>query len=90
MVMLKIVGIMLLGICIGFLSRKKELKWIRPIITSLIWILLFLLGIEVGCNRRIIEGLHTLGLEAIVLSIGSTIGSILFAWLLWRFIGKRD
>jgi len=81
---------MLLGIGIGFLSRKKELKWIRPIITSLIWILLFLLGIEVGCNRRIIEGLHTLGLEAIVLSIGSTIGSILFAWLLWRFIGKRD
>lgn len=81
---------MLLGICIGFLFRRKELKWIHSIITLLIWILLFLLGTEVGCNRQIIEGLHTLGLEAIVLCIGGTIGSILLAWLLWHLIGKKD
>ena len=42
----------------------------------LIWVLLFLLGIEVGSNPRIISGLQTLGLEAIVLTFGGSLGSV--------------
>lgn len=80
---------MLLGICIGFLFRKKGLKWMHSLITLLIWVLLFVLGTEVGCSQQILEGLHTLGLEAIVLCIGGTTGSILLAWLLWYLIGKK-
>lgn len=86
--MLKIVAIMLGGICVGFLFRKRNLKWIQHIITLLIWLLLFLLGIEVGCNKRIIEGLQTLGLEALVLTIGGVAGSVLLSWLLWRWANK--
>ena len=58
-----IIGIMLTGMLFGFLLRNKRLSWIHKIITLLIWVLLFLLGIDVGGNEAIIKGLHTLGLE---------------------------
>ena len=63
--MFTVIGLMLGGMCIGFLLRKKQYTGIRLLITALIWILLFLLGIEVGSNRQIIEGLATLGMEAL-------------------------
>ena len=72
--MLKIVMIMLCGIGTGYLLRNKKMSFIGRIITALIWILLFLLGIEVGANPRIINGLQTLGLEAVILTLGGSAG----------------
>ena len=69
--MLKIVMIMLCGIGTGYLLRNKKMSFIGRIITALIWVLLFLLGIEVGSNPRIISGLQTLELEAIALTLGA-------------------
>ena len=46
--MLKIVMIMLCGIGTGYLLRNKKMSFIGRVITALIWVLLFLLGIEVG------------------------------------------
>ena len=66
-----IIGIMLTGMLLGYLLRSKRLSWIHKIITLLIWILLFLLGIDVGGNESIIKGLHTLGLEAVVITVRS-------------------
>ena len=63
-----IIGIMLTGMLLGYLLRSKRLSWIHKIITLLIWILLFLLGIDVGGNESIIKGLHTLGLEAVIIT----------------------
>ena len=64
-----IIGIMLTGMLFGFLLRNKRLSWIHKIITLLIWVLLFLLGIDVGGNEAIIKGLHTLGLEALIITL---------------------
>ena len=58
----------------GYLLRNKKMSFIGRIITALIWVLLFLLGIEVGSNPRIISGLQTLGLEAIALTLGGCLG----------------
>ena len=74
-----IIGIMLTGMLLGFLLRNKRLSWIHKIITLLIWVLLFLLGIDVGGNEAIIKGLHTLGLEALIITQAAVIGSILCA-----------
>ena len=63
--MLKIVLIMLCGIGTGFLLRNKKMSFLGLIITALIWVLLFLLGVEVGSNPRIIGGIQTLGLSFI-------------------------
>ena len=88
--MLKIVMIMLCGIGTGYLLRNKKMSFIGRVITALIWVLLFLLGIEVGANPRIINGLQTLGLEAIVLTLAGSLGSAIFAWALWRYVCRKE
>lgn len=82
---------MLAGMLTGFLLHKRNLSFIHPAITMLIWALLFLLGIEVGGNEAIIRGLHTIGLEAVVLTLGGTLGSVTAARLLWQALtdGKK-
>ena len=62
--MFTIIGLMLTGMLLGFLLRKQKLSGIHKVITVLIWLLLFLLGIDVGGNQKIINGLHAIGLEA--------------------------
>ena len=62
-------------------SEKKEEN-------PYIWILLFLLGIDVGGNESIIIGLHTLGLEAIIITVAAVAGSTLCAWGLWYLLYK--
>ena len=82
--MFTIIGLMLTGMLLGYLLRKRNLSKIHKVITVLIWVLLFILGIEVGGNEQIIKGLHTIGLEAVILTIGGTLGSVIAAWALWR------
>ena len=77
--MFTIIGLMLTGMLLGYLLRKRDLKKVHPIITLLIWLLLFILGIEVGSNEEIIRGLHTIGYEAVVLTLGGTLGSVVAA-----------
>lgn len=85
-----IIGIMLTGMLLGYLLRNKRLLWIHRIITLLIWILLFLLGIDVGGNETIVSSLHTLGLEALFITIAAVAGSTLAAWALWYLLYIRN
>lgn len=82
-----------LGITVGytlrtrsvFLARLKTINiWNSKITTWLIWLLLFMLGIEVGSNKQLISALPTLGVEAMVLSVFATLGSCILAWALWK------
>ena len=86
--MLIIVSIMLCGIGLGYLLRGRNTAAISKIITVLIWALLFLLGIEVGTNPKIIGGLQNLGVEALALTIGGSIGSVLASRWLWNHVSK--
>ena len=85
-----------LGILSGVLSRKLSTgarishtdvvaRWHGRIVTWLIWLLLFLLGIEVGSNEMIVRSLPTLGVEALLLSSAATLSCCVLAWMLWRF-----
>lgn len=88
--MFTVIGLMFCGILAGFLLRKRDLtKAVGRAITALIWVLLFLLGVEVGGNRRIIEGLATLGIEALVISLLAVLGSCVAAWALWALVYKK-
>ena len=89
MFIIVIISLMLTGICIGYIFRQHNLKFIQKIITTLIWMLLFLLGTEVGHNEAIIKGLHTIGLQALLLTLAGVAGSILTAWGLWAYISKK-
>ncbi|MEA4980500.1 MAG: LysO family transporter [Petrimonas sp.] len=86
--MVLIIALMLSGILFGYLFKKKKITWISRVITLLIWVLLFLLGIDVGSNQAIMSGLHTIGLEALVITVGAVLGSVVGARLLWKWINK--
>lgn len=84
-----------LGILSGVFCRKLSTgacisltdvvaRWQGRIVTWLIWLLLFLLGIEVGSNEMIVRSLPTLGVEALLLSTVATLGCCVLAWALWR------
>lgn len=87
--MLTVVGLMLLGVVSGYLLRNRNMKWVSRVVMALIWILLLLLGTEVGANKSIIKGLHTIGLEALLITVFALAGSLLGAWGLWRWINKE-
>lgn len=87
--MFVVIGFMFLGLFVGYLLRNKRLKFVNKIITPLIWTLLFLLGIEVGGNKDIINGIHTIGVEAFVITLAAVLGSAIGALLLWNWISKK-
>lgn len=87
--MFTVIGIMFIGIGVGYLCRRQSFPWINRIITALIWLLLFLLGIEVGQNEQIIRSLPTLGVEAFSIAFVCVLGSCLAAWGLWKYANKR-
>ena len=86
--MFTVILLMLAGIAAGFLLRRHVRGGVQRASTVLIWLLLFILGVEVGSDGRIIGSLHTLGAEALLLAVGGTLGSALAAWALWRLAGR--
>lgn len=88
--MFTIILIMLSGMIAGYLLRRCLFGRLGRVITMLIWTLLFLLGLEVGSNERIVQGLATLGLEAVLIALAGTLGSVTAAWGLWRVTRRED
>lgn len=84
--MFTVIGCMIAGIFIGYAARRIRFSWISLLITGLIWILLFLLGWEVGHNKGVISALPTLGLDALLLTLAALLGSSLAAWGLWKVV----
>lgn len=84
-----VIGIMLTGIGIGFLLRNRKLPNLSHLTMGLIWLLLFLLGLEVGHNDTLIRNLHALGLEALLLAAAGVLGSVIAARLLWVYLYRR-
>lgn len=84
-----VIAFIFMGILVGYGVRKRHTEWLSRAITLLVWILLLLMGIEVGGNEQIMQSLPTLGVEALVVAALATMGSCLGAWLLWRYIGKK-
>lgn len=77
------------GIAVGYLLRNRNMSWIHKIIPILIWLLLFILGVDVGNNKDIIDGLPVIGVDALIITLGAVAGSLLASWALWRWIIKN-
>ena len=87
--MLKIVGIMLLGVFTGYLLKNYQLRWVQKWIMLAIWLLLFLLGIAVGTNGEIMNNLDTIGLKGLILALGGVSRGVILAWVVCRFFFMR-
>ena len=73
-----VIAFIFLGIGLGYTVRtrlsaqagaKAVGTWTARATTWLIWLLLFMLGAEVGGNEQIIAALPTLGVEALLLAV---------------------
>lgn len=80
---------MLTGMLAGYFLRRWRIEWLGHAVSLLIWLLLFLLGIEVGANGELMRSLPTLGVEASLLATGGTLGSVVAAWALWKMISRK-
>lgn len=78
------------GIFIGYRLRNKITWNISRITTGFIWLLLFLLGLEVGGNSTLIKGIYKFGGEAFLLMLAGVAGSIIASWTLWHCISKNN
>ncbi|MDL2221438.1 lysine exporter LysO family protein [Parabacteroides sp. OttesenSCG-928-N08] len=88
--MFTVITIMFVGIAVGYLFRHVQLlQKTGRLITVTIVLLLFLLGISVGANRALINNLGTLGVQALVIALAGTLGSVLAAWIVYRLFFKN-
>lgn len=81
---------MLAGILAGYAWRNRSfVRSAGKLISVMICVLLFLLGVSVGANRQIVDQVSELGGQALLLSLGATAGSVAAAWGLYRLIRKE-
>lgn len=82
---------MVAGIITGvFIHRKDQLIKINDrLITLAIYVLLFLLGISVGLNKTVVQNIGTLGLQALIITIGAVTGSVLISWVVYKVFFKE-
>ena len=67
---------MFAGVGAGWLLRKwKPVKYSGAAVTVVIWLLLFLMGAEIGADRELVRNLSSLGLQALVFAAAGICGS---------------
>lgn len=86
-----VIAIMFCGVAIGyFLRRKQAVKdWTGRLILPIVYTLLFVMGITIGSNDNIMGNLATLGFQALILTIGALIGSMIMALAVWKYFFKK-
>lgn len=88
--MLSLIIMFAIGIGVGSLLRRTP--GLRPYVDRLMQVavcaLMLVLGISVGVNPQIMQNLTSLGLEALALTFGAVLGSILVVRAL--FVNKKQ
>ena len=72
------------GILVGLLLRRQHslIKGAERLTALAIYLLLFLLGLDVGGNEAVFSRLPELGVQALILSATAIAGSVAFSALL--------
>ncbi len=79
------------GIAAGYLCRRRTIvKYTGSLLSVVIMLLLFLLGISVGSNNQVINNFTAIGLDAFILTAGGTLGSLFGAkWTYKKFFTTK-
>jgi len=90
--MTEILIIMLAGILLGFIFKKR-----RSLITAAdklagwsIYLLLFLLGLSIGTNEMIINNFARIGYTSILLTLSGISGSVLFSFIAYKYFFQKN
>ena len=84
--------VMLSGILIGYILRNIRAipALVSKINIYIIFLLLFVMALSVGSNPQVIQGLGTLGLLGIAISVVSIAGSVFLSWIVYRHLFKKE
>lgn len=86
--MIQVLLLMLTGWLVGlaFRGKKKVTRWVDRAILIAIFLLLFFMGLSIGSNQLLVGALPTLGLNALIIAVGATIGSVILGWFAWKLV----
>lgn len=89
--MTEILVLMTTGIVIGYIFKNKTgfIRIIEKLTGYSIFLLLFLLGMSVGANEQVISGFGKIGVNALILSLSGTAGSILLSVIVFSLFFKK-
>ncbi len=92
MISLIVIFLFVMGIVVGRLFRNKQTtkRNIDRLVSVAIFVLLFLLGISVGINDKIINDFSKIGYNAILLTIGAVLGSLILAKVVYHLFFKQS
>lgn len=85
-------SLIIIGAFIGYKKfvHKIVLKKIISIQSISILILLFVMGIKIGGDKKVISSFFTLGYQALIFSVFSIAFSIIFVMIIKRFIIYKE
>lgn len=89
--MWEIIAIMVVGGAIGYAIRNKKnaAKYSEKACSYVIFVLLFSLGLLVGKNDTVMNNLSELGILSVIIAAAAIIGSVVCAWVLYKFYFKK-
>jgi len=89
--MLTVITLLTLGILLGFLLSNKEkiIGYVDQLTNWSIYLLLFLLGISVGVNEKIIKNFGEIGIKATILTAGAIFGSVVISYFTYKLFLKK-
>ena len=88
--MLHIIGIMLLGVLLGYRFRHREItQKTEKSISMTIVALLFIMGLSIGSNQGVMANLYDYSTQALVLALFGLGGSILFSGVVYKIFFRE-
>lgn len=85
--MLLIMGSLVAGVVIGISGMVAEgfVPYLNKITTVTLFVMLAILGAQIGCNSELLNNLTLLGWRAVIISFLSILGSVAAVWLAVRW-----
>jgi uncharacterized membrane protein YbjE (DUF340 family) len=84
--MITVIALLIAGILVGFLLRnhRRIIVLSAKLTDAAIFLLLFFLGVSVGMNQQVVSNFRNIGLQAVVITLLATLGSVLVTYLFYR------
>ncbi|MEG1955378.1 MAG: lysine exporter LysO family protein [Mucinivorans sp.] len=86
--MLKIFAVMVASMVLGWLLRRPQFphKALGRLILVVIMLMMWLIGVEMGSSEQVLGNLSSIFQDALLLTLGALVGTIVLAWTVNKFI----
>lgn len=84
--MITILCCLWLGIGLGYFFKCGVVARLGAAVTPCVWLLLLLMGVEVGGNEQLLAQLDVVCMQALVLAVATSVCCAVLSLLLWRLV----